>query len=174
MQHAEKVIFEVQNATKDVFATMLSMDLGCDEALVTSQEPPAKDGVLSFIGFAGDWVGTGSIACSAEVACQIADALLMAPHPAVDEEVLDAVAEVTNMIIGNLKTALEEDFGSMNLSIPTVIFGRNFTTRVTGQNEWVLVPFDVSGSHFEVHVCLMPNSDGKKNLARPPFNCHMP
>ena len=41
---------------------------------------------------------------------------------------LDAVAEVTNMIIGNVKTVLESRLGAMGLSTPTVIYGRNFQT----------------------------------------------
>lgn len=64
--------------------------------------------------------------CSPRFACQIAGALLMSPpFEAVNEEALDGVAEVANMIVGNVKTFLEERLGSMALSIPTVVFGRN-------------------------------------------------
>lgn len=162
MQHAEKVVEQVQAATRDVFATMLDLSLETGEPRLTERDPEPADGVVSFIGFAGEWVGTGSISCGTAIACKIADRLLMCDHSAVDDEVLDAVAEVTNMIIGNLKTALEEEFGSMSLSIPTVIYGRNFTTKTMGRNEWTLVPFTAEGEKFEVQVCLMPNPEGKR------------
>ena len=57
----------------------------------------------------------------------------MTESPAVNEEVLDAVGELTNMIIGNVKTVAEAIVGPLNLSVPTVIYGRNFTSRSLGK-----------------------------------------
>ena len=75
----------------------------------------------------------------------------MTPYDAIDEDVLDAVAEVTNMIIGNVKTALENRLGAMGLSTPTVIYGRNFQTRSSGNQEWTVVPFD-AGERADVRA----------------------
>jgi chemotaxis protein CheX len=44
----------------------------------------------------------------------------MTEASSVDEDVLDAVAEITNMIIGSVKTDLEGELGPLGLSIPTV------------------------------------------------------
>jgi chemotaxis protein CheX len=52
--------------------------------------------------------------------------MLLAEDSSVSEEVLDAIAEVTNMIIGHVKSSLERHLGPLGLSIPTVVFGRNF------------------------------------------------
>ena len=60
--------------------------------------------------------------------------LLITEYAAINEDVLDSVAEVTNMIIGNVKTALEDRLGAMGLSTPTVIYGRNFQTRSARQS----------------------------------------
>ena len=68
----------------------------------------------------------GSISCTPALACRICSQMLMTESTAVDEEVLDAVAELTNMIIGSVKTDLEQHLGPLGLSIPTVVFGRNF------------------------------------------------
>ncbi len=59
--------------------------------------------------------------------------MLMTEAPSVNEDVLDAVAELTNMIIGSVKTDLESQLGPLGLSIPTVVFGRNFRTRSAGR-----------------------------------------
>jgi chemotaxis protein CheX len=107
-------------------------------------------------------VGSGSLACSAGCAAKIASALLMAPYAAIDEDVLDAVAEVTNMIIGNVKTALESKLGAMGLSTPTVIYGRNFQTRSSGTQEWTVVPFALGEDRMCVQVCIAPNTETKK------------
>lgn len=77
----------------------------------------------------------------------------------VDGEVLDAVAEISNMIFGNVKTALEEHVGPLGLSIPTVIFGRNFTTRSVGQQPWTVIELNTDAGVMSMRICLTPNSN---------------
>src|ERR1700724_1831823 len=116
----------IRTATHEVFTMMQSLELTPGEVIVDKKEPEPSSGVVSLIGLAGAWVGTGSLSCTAQFACRIAGQMLMAEYPPICEDVLDAVAEITNMIIGNVKTALENRLGAMGLSTPTVIYGRNF------------------------------------------------
>ena len=152
----EHLVSIVRDSTHDVFTTMLGMKLDQVDAYVDTSASPHGDGVLAFVGLAGTWVGTGSVSCSSAFACRISAQFLMAEYPSVNEEVLDALAEVTNMIIGNVKTRLEEDLGPMGLSIPTVIYGRNFQSRTVGSFEWSVVPFTLEGERIEVQICLAP------------------
>jgi chemotaxis protein CheX len=138
---------------------MLAMDPSPGEAYVDSNPSLHTSGVVSLIGLTGAWVGTGSISCTATFACQIASQLMMTDYDAVNDDVLDAVAEVTNMIIGNVKTALEERLGPMGLSIPTVIYGRNFSSRTLGKQTWTVVPFQAGTERLEVQLCLAPARD---------------
>ncbi len=158
----------VQNATHEVFRTMLGMDLAAQPDFVEKFPPPPAEGVVSLIGLAGRWVGTGCVFCSGPFACRISSQMLMTPVTAVGEEVLDVIAELTNMIIGNVKTGLEDSLGPMGLSIPTVVYGKNFTTRSTGEGEFTVYPFSLDGESFEVKICLAPSR--KPNLpVRPGF-----
>src|SRR6202035_32795 len=100
----DELVEAIRGATNEVFTTMLSLEITAGEVFVEKEEAVPSSGVVSLIGLAGSWVGSGSMACSAACAAKIASALLMAPYTAIDEDVLDAVAEVTNMIIGNVKT----------------------------------------------------------------------
>ena len=152
----------VRCATENVFETMLGQSIASEDAYLDSVASTASNGVVSFIGLAGAWQGTGSIACSAACACRLASQLLMVEYTAVDDEVLDAVAEVTNMILGNVKTSLEERLGPMGLSIPTVIYGRNFSSRTMGKHEWTVVPFNCDGERLEVQLCLAEQRDQLK------------
>lgn len=156
----DKVVQFVLDSTSSVFRTMLGMAVAAGEVVDEAAAPTPKDGVVSLIGLGGPWKGTGSICCGPAMACRIADALLMAEHHGVDDEVLDAVAEVTNMVIGNVKSQLEEEVGSMYLSIPTVIYGRNFATKSVGQNSWTMLPFDCGGDTIQVQICLVKNQEG--------------
>lgn len=165
----DELVTAIRGATEEVFTTMLNLALACGEVFEEKEEAVPSSGVVSLIGLAGSWVGSGSLACSAGCASKIASALLMTPYTAIDEDVLDAVAEVTNMIIGNVKTALEARLGSMGLSTPTVIYGRNFQTRSSGNQKWTVVPFSLGEDRMCVQVCIAPNDETGKKTTRTGF-----
>jgi chemotaxis protein CheX len=156
-------------ATEEVFTTMLSDQVTAGEAYSQRNASGSSEGVVALVGMTGAWVGTGVLTCSAALACKLSALLLMSEEPgtAVNEEVLDSVAEITNMVIGNVKNLLEEHIGELNLSIPTVVYGRNLTTRSVNESEWVVVPFECEGERLEVRLCLVPNAG--KHTARPGF-----
>jgi chemotaxis protein CheX len=68
------------------------------------------------------------------------------------------------MIFGSVKTELEEELGALGLSIPTVIFGRNFATRSVGQQAWTVFPIKAGSDEMELKFCLMPNRDFQQSI----------
>jgi chemotaxis protein CheX len=151
------IVDSLIRSASDVFSTMLGSELSNGEVTVEATTSEPNDGVVSFIGIAGSWAGTGSLTCSPAMACRICTAMLMTEAPAVNEDVLDAVAEITNMIIGSVKTDLESELGPLGLSIPTVVFGRNFKTRSAGTTEWINVRFLWGEDPLLIKMCLAPN-----------------
>jgi chemotaxis protein CheX len=147
-------------AAANVFSTMLGQELSKGEISTEQGSAEPNDGVVSFIGIAGTWAGTGSISCSPNLACRICSHMLMMEATAVDGEVLDAVAELTNMIIGSVKTDLEQHLGPLGLSIPTVVYGRNFKTKSAGHQEWIVINFIWDGEPLTVKMCLSPQERG--------------
>lgn len=146
----------IRKATDEVFGAMLGVAIR-SEAAYTEQSPPEHfDGVVSFIGMAGSWAGTGSLCCSSKFACGLSSSFLMTEFSEVDEQVLDAIGELTNMIIGNVKNEVEEHLGPMGLSIPTVIHGHNFAARSLGRDAWTVVPFWSGEDRLDVKMCLTP------------------
>ncbi len=118
--------------------------------------------VVTLIGIAGSYHGTGMIGVSPALACRLSSAMLMAEYTAVDSEVLDAMGEVSNIIFGNVKTLLEEQVGPLGLSIPTAIHGKNFSIR-TPVEQWVVLPLEVEGALFDLRLCLSQNSQSGKS-----------
>jgi chemotaxis protein CheX len=162
----QKLITEsICGSSANVFSTMLGQELAQGQASLEEGTPEPNDGVVSFIGIAGPWVGTGSISCSPALACRICSQMLMMEATAVDAEVLDAVAELTNMIIGSVKTDLEKHLGPLGLSIPTVVFGRNFKTKSAGNHEWIVVNFNWDGDPLTVKLCLSPHERPASHVA---------
>jgi chemotaxis protein CheX len=82
------------------------------------------------------------------------------------------------MVIGNVKTGLEYELGPMGMSIPTIIFGKNFSARSAGSEEWLTVPFESEGERVEVKFCLIPNRGGRQvpatSYALQGVACHGP
>lgn len=155
----ELIVSAVTTATNEVFSTMLGIRARPGDPR-NERVPNITAGVVALLGMAGRWTGTGMLSCSHALACRLASQLLMSEYEhgseAVNEEVLDAMAEIANMVVGNVKNLLEEELGPMGLSIPTVIFGRNFTARSAGQSDWTVVPFDCFEERLEVRICLTP------------------
>ncbi|MEQ1884728.1 MAG: chemotaxis protein CheX [Bryobacteraceae bacterium] len=144
----------IRSATYDVFRTMLDLPLEHLPAHEKPDPPDPYDGVLAMVGIGGTWVGTGRISSPPVLACKLAEAMLMTPCPAISEEVLDASAEIANMIIGNVKTDLEEKLGPLALSVPTVIFGRNYRAFSAGMDKWTVVPFRTGDMQMDVSFCI--------------------
>ena len=153
----EQLAESLSGAVQNVFSTMLGVTIGPGVMTFEDGAPDAQDGVLAFIGVAGNWAGTGCVSCSPALACRVCSQMLMTEAPAVNEEVLDAVAELTNMIIGSVKNDLERELGTLGLSIPTVVFGKNFRAKSAGHAEWVVRRFQWDSETFEVRMCLAPS-----------------
>jgi chemotaxis protein CheX len=150
----DRIVNDIRAAAEEVFSTMLGTELRFAESYCDKGPSRPLDGVICLIGMAGEWTGTGTLSCSAEFACRIASQMLMAEYAVVDAEVLDAVAEIANMILGNVKTALEKSLGTMGMSIPTAIFGKNFLAKSFGDETWTVVVFDSEGQRLEVKLFL--------------------
>ena len=87
-----------------------------------------------------------------------------------NEDVLDAVAELTNMMIGNVKTDLERHLGALGLSIPTVVYGKNFKTKSGANADWVTERFCWEGEDLVIKMCLaraiQPNPNARRLLGQ--------
>ncbi len=155
----ERVVQALSNSTRVVFSTMLNMEMRAEAAYPQASKPGPADGVVALVGLTGKWMGTGSLCCSAWFAREMSGYLLKSEFASVDQDVLDAVGEVTSMVIGNFKVAVEDYMGPLGLSIPMVIFGHNFTSRSMSSGDWIVVPFFYGASKLEVKVCLSLQDD---------------
>jgi len=157
MMKQEDIVGAIHASTVDVFETMLGWNIEKEAVFMETHAPGPSDGIITVVGLAGAWVGTASICCSASLACRISSAMLGSAYATVDDDVLDAMAEVSNMIIGNFKNAAEDYLGPLGLSIPTVFYGLGFSARTAGKEKWIVAPFRCDSDIFEVKICLTLN-----------------
>jgi chemotaxis protein CheX len=159
MLDQELVVQAIRAATEEVFGTMLGAAIEFDEGGKSDSE----SGMMALVGLTGNWSGAGTLSCSPALGNRASEAMFMsepaADPGAINDEVLDAVAELTNMVVGNIKNILEHHLGPMAISIPSVIYGRNFHFRSLTGNVSASVAFRWAGEPLEVKVVLAPSSD---------------
>jgi chemotaxis protein CheX len=161
----------VVSATTEVFTMMLDMEVSSTGD--AAEAAPTEAGLVSIVGITGDWAGSGLFCCSPAFASVICSKMLGSPvdpgNDAIGEEGLDVVAEVTNMVIGNIKNSLEGVVGPLAISVPTVIHGRNFHFRNLAGLSGSATVFEADGDRFEVRVSLAPAQQASSRPRIPVF-----
>ncbi len=129
----------------DVFRTMLRIDVFpiVDDTSPTSQ-------VTSAVYFAGQWKGAALLDCSLGLALFFTSHLMPGSDPAsMDDDVRDCMGELANMVGGNLKALLPD---GVELSMPSVVEGSNYTVRLCGANSFLRLPFECDHGKFWITI----------------------
>lgn len=120
---------QIELVSQSIFSTMLGIEL----AQVGAEVPESHDGLIASVQITGGWDGSVVLALPPEMVASATSAMLglsESDQSAGDQE--DVAAELANMIGGNLKSLLP---GPSNLSLPTVVSGREFNMRVPGAEQ---------------------------------------
>ncbi len=117
----------IKESTKEVFSTMLMMEVNAEESFVRDEKNVSTDLISSLHFFGDQYMGKIAIFSSGAVACHIANAMLGTETTEVNDEIKDGMGEIVNMIAGVAKVKLANTLGDMHLLTPWVIAGRHLT-----------------------------------------------
>ncbi len=148
---------EVALATKDVFSTMIMMELENDEPLI-GRGGDIVSNISSMIGLGGQVRGMLAIHCPEQVAKGITGSFLGMDVEELDDDVKDAIGEVANMVAGNLKIFFADKEIDVVLAIPTSVIGKAFRTSGIAGATRVVVPFTTSEGTFWVELIYVLNT----------------
>ena len=126
-------------STCDVFRTMLGCELVRGAPGLKQTSTPEFE-VSGLIGFSGSHHGMVVVSLSRDTAIAIAEKLLGERPESIDEDVVDAVGEVTNMIAGGAKALLEQH--KLSIGLPTVICGKHHAISFPSNSTPISLPFD--------------------------------
>ena len=73
---------------------------------------------------------------------------------------MDAVAELTNMIFGQLKTGLNERGHHVRFGLPSVVNGPGHFISHLHDGQYMIIPFEMEGSTFQVHIAIHKDRQG--------------
>jgi chemotaxis protein CheX len=113
-----------------------------------------KHHVSGVIGLSGKAIGTVVLSVSTEVALKAASTMLMAETTEINDDVIDAIGELTNMVAGTAKAELEEY--ELSVSLPNVITGNDHDVHFPSNVTPICVPFETEWGPLSVEVGLAP------------------
>ncbi|MCC7417913.1 MAG: chemotaxis protein CheX [Acidobacteria bacterium] len=153
MDIPREIVANLIRATTDVFETMVLKRI---DLIDPAKEIPPRAGsqVAATVGFTGHRCGAVVFHAGADVAREIAGALLAMPAAEVNGEMADAIGEVTNMIAGTLRTRMASLEPAWAIAVPTVTIGSDFVTRYATDAARVLCAFDMEGQGIQVELIL--------------------
>jgi chemotaxis protein CheX len=118
---------QIAEITQDVWSSYTGKTVQPAPDQVT---PDGGDVAVGRVAVTGAWRGTVLLACPTDLARTAAAAMFDRPAERLtDDEVADALGELTNMIGGNLKSLLP---GPSRLSLPSVTVGASSTVPPPG------------------------------------------
>lgn len=145
------------NATKNVIETMA-------QTKVKAGKPHLKENKVAYgevtgvIGMSSETIsGSMIVSFSAAAILKIvANMLMEEPRAKIDDEVVDAVGEITNMICGGAKAELAKVNHKFDLATPTMVVGKGVEISYYSSAPTIVIPFETADGNFVVEANLNP------------------
>jgi chemotaxis protein CheX len=145
MHFTDNDIFQL---VEGIWSSMLDLQVKQDD------DAAGADGTRPFmtgcVQISGGWEGAVTLECSAVLATRAAELMFaMEPGEASEDEVRDALGELTNMTGGNIKSLVP---GPSTLSLPAVTEGTEYLVLVPGTEVVTRVGFACEGEPMLVTI----------------------
>ncbi|MBN1362378.1 MAG: chemotaxis protein CheX [Sedimentisphaerales bacterium] len=143
---------------QEVFETMVFMAL---EEVDVAEECSEDVSLLGSITFTGNIEGCLSIRCGLQCARTIA-ANMLGTDPCGDLaecDINDAIGEVANMVMGAIKSRVQHEIGTMEVSIPSVVQGREMKHGLGDQANEIVVNVSIEEQYRATFSLLFRESE---------------
>jgi len=140
-------------ATSQLFATMIQVQLTLGKPSIRKPDDRLFKlyRISAAIDLQGGVSGRVAISLSPQVAYALGGALAGRPFEKPDAELLDAIGEIANMIVGGAKTTLP-DGGSVRISTPQVM--ATHLLEYPAGLPVIIIPFDTPAGRFVLETAL--------------------
>ena len=153
MTHAQHII----DSTQEIFSSMIFLEVTPGDPFKRPDEP-LTNSISGIIGLAGTMQGSLAIHLSNDAALAVTTAFLGMDVEEIDEDVKDAIGELANMLGGSLKSVLDPSGSDIKLSMPSTIYGEEYSIDCLDEAESVAVPFSFDGHTFIVELQMRTES----------------
>ncbi|MFZ5351910.1 MAG: chemotaxis protein CheX [Bacillota bacterium] len=143
------------NVSMNLIKQLTNVDVKRGQIFVKNS-PFLANNVVIIIGIAGDFKGQVFISMNEATACSIASAMMFGMEvPALDEMSKSAIAEMGNMILGNVSTEFYNIGVKIDITPPTVMVGQDINISTKGI-QTVCIPLEIqTGGVVELDIAVM-------------------
>ncbi len=148
-------INELLNATVTVLETMAQVSPRPGRPFIKKKRVSVGD-VTGIIGMAGENGLQGTFAISFSESCilHVVSEMLMEEFTELNDEIRDAVGEITNMISGAARAKLSDMGYHFDMAIPTVIAKKAHTITQVTKAPIIVIPFETDQGGFIAEATL--------------------
>ncbi len=146
-----KIINPFLEAAMNVLKTMAMIEAAPGKPFIKKDDTAMGD-VSGIIGITGAAQGSMSISFESPCICSVVTNLFGIQVDEINDEVKDAVGEMTNMICGDARRRLEASGISLQAGTPTVVSGKNHSITHIHTGPCLAVPFETSNGKFVLEV----------------------
>jgi chemotaxis protein CheX len=154
-----KFINPFLEGTLEVLKTMAMLDEPTVGKPYIKTGNQAKGDVSAIIGMTGSARGSLALSFSEKSILKIVSNMLGEKHVGINDEVRDAVGEITNMISGVARKKLEGQGYNISAAIPTVVSGKSHMIYHVAGGPSIIIPFETADGPFFVDVCLVVDKE---------------
>lgn len=146
-----------RNAASRVLQTMAFTEVAAGKPYIKEDGTSTGD-VSAVVGITGPMAGSMSLSFNEASILFVVSNMFGEEMKEVDEEVADAVGELTNIISGDARREMAENGLTLDGAVPTVIMGKGHRVRHMSNAPVFVLPFETPGGPFFVEVCLAPGA----------------
>ena len=140
--------------TINVLKTMAFISSKPSKPYIKKSQTATGD-ITGIIGLSGDKKGSLSITFTFPCIKAILEKMLGEVHDELNEDVSDAVGEITNMICGDARNKLEAHNINLTAGIPTIVTGGGHTITHVTKSAIVVLPFTTDFGDFSLEFAFI-------------------
>lgn len=139
-------------SVNETFQSMLGATVRRGDVGVSRGQGSPRE-ISAFIGMSGPARGTVCLAFPSATAMKLVGRFLDQDIVVMNEDVVDGVSEIVNIVAGSAKAKLGSGGGvPIELGLPTVVRGNNYTVEYASNTVWLEVPFESDLGEFTLRV----------------------
>lgn len=150
----EKLLQQLTRDVREIFDSMVGIDSLLHLPVPIDPVTHFKDCISSMVGFAGVYNGLASMHMTSSLAMTVTGSMLGEEVSELNNDVNDAVGEITNMIAGSFKQHLSKSGLDVQLSTPSIVNGKEYVITLGNNPDQIAVRFATDDDWFMVAVAL--------------------
>ena len=149
VQHSQIII----DSTQEIFSTMIMLEVTPGEAFNRGDQM-LTNSISGLVGLAGSIKGMVAVHLPNPAAKAVTKAFLGIEVEKIDDDVRDAIGELANMLAGSIKSALDPKGSDIKLSMPSAVYGEEYSVDCLAKAKRFTVPFGLGEDTFLVELQL--------------------